>query len=149
MESRKNASCIAMLADSSAGIFFKKITVQLFKYFWVSLTAAVADFSLFILLFEWIGVQYIISNTVAFSAGLVVNYVFSIKFVFRNESSRSVSEFLIFSIIGLVGLAISNASLFVAIEAMGLGGGVSKLFSLCATFFWNFFARKLILFNKK
>ncbi len=34
--------------------------VQIFKYFWVSLLAAIADFTLFMVLFEWVGVWYMV-----------------------------------------------------------------------------------------
>lgn len=143
------SACSGAFTGRTVKLSFVKTVVQIVGYFWVSLAAAIADFSSFILLYEIVGVQYVISNVVAFAVGLGVNYSLAVRFVFRRESAKTLCEFVAFSIIGLFGLAISCATLYVAIGIFGFGGGISKISSICTTFFWNFFIRKLLLFSKK
>ena len=52
-----------------ANLKYYDIVIQIFKYFWVSLLAAIADFTLFMALYEWIGVWYIAANTAGFALG--------------------------------------------------------------------------------
>lgn len=131
-----------------ARIMHNQVVVQIFRYFWVSLLAAIADFSLFIILFELFSVWYIVANTAGFALGVYINYALSTKFVFNGHSRNNLWEFVAFSIIGIIGLLISNMTLYITIDIMGLGGALSKVIAICSAFFWNFFARKLLLFNK-
>lgn len=62
--------------------------VQIFKYFWVSLLAAIADFTLFMVLFEWVGVWYIAANTAGFALGVYINYTLSTIFVSGGSRQR-------------------------------------------------------------
>ena len=93
--------------------------------------------------------RYIAANTAGFALGVYINYTLSTIFVFRGQSTKTWTEFIIFTIIGLVGLAVSNITLYLTIDIMGLGGGISKIIAICSAFFWNFFARKFLLFNGK
>ena len=150
IENNSNSSSDSgKILSKLANLKYYDIVIQIFKYFWVSLLAAIADFTLFMVLFEWIGVWYIAANTAGFALGVYINYTLSTIFVFKGQSTKTWSEFIIFTIIGLVGLAVSNITLYLTIDIMGLGGGISKIIAICSAFFWNFFARKFLLFNGK
>ena len=127
----------------------KRLAREIIKYFIVSLVAAVADTFSFVFLYEYCEIHYLLSNTIAFILGLSLNYILSVKFVFIGEARKTTSEFFVFAIIGVVGLLISHMTLFLSIDIIGLNSLISKLFSLGATFFWNFFVRKILLFNKE
>ena len=156
---KNNTKLIENSSDSSldSGKILSKLAkfkyyntiVQIFKYFWVSLLAAIADFTLFMVLYEWVGVWYMAANTAGFALGVYINYTLSTIFVFKGQSTKTWSEFIIFTIIGLVGLAVSNITLYLTIDMMGMDGGISKIIAICSAFFWNFFARKFLLFNGK
>lgn len=125
-----------------------KTSVQLFKYFFVGGIAYTVDFGSLYILTDIVKVHYLISAAIAFTLGLVTNYSLSIVWVF---SKRTVAdkrlEFIIFSIIGLVGLGLNEVIIWFFTEWIHFHYLISKVFSTVVVFFWNFFARKKILFS--
>ena len=84
--------------------------IQLFRYGFVGGTAFVVDFSVLYLLTEYLNVYYLLSATISFILGILVNYVMSIIWVFKYRNfSKKIYEIAIFIIIGVVfiGLAIA------------------------------------------
>ena len=123
---------------------------QLLRYGFVGGVAFVADYGLLYVLTEFAGVQYLVSAALAFVAGLTVNYLLSNLIVFKAHRLESrLVEFLVFAVIGVIGLALNEAIMYCCSEIIGMHYMVSKLVSTVTVFFWNFFARKLTLFSKK
>jgi len=94
------------------------------------------------------------ANSISFVAGLIVNYVISTFWIFRNSKVESkLVEFLGFAAIGLVGLLMTMGitklfEIWLA-DRTSLYQILAKIVSTAAAFFWNFFARKILLFSKK
>lgn len=122
--------------------------VQLFRYTLVGGLAFVVDFATLFLLTEYAGVHYLLSATVGFLFGLVVNYLISVKWIFRRRrfEQRSV-EFTIYGWIGIVGIGLNLAIMWLLTEQMQLHYLGSKIVSALVVFLWNFFARKRALFT--
>ncbi len=122
--------------------------VQLFRYTIVGGLAFVVDFSTLYLLTEYAGLHYLVSATVGFLIGLVVNYLISVKWIFRQRrfAQRSV-EFTIYGWIGVIGIGLNLAIMWLLTEQMGLHYLGSKVVSAMVVFLWNFFARKRALFT--
>ncbi|WP_455628226.1 GtrA family protein, partial [Parabacteroides chinchillae] len=77
------------------------ILIQLFRYTLVGGTAFIVDIGLLYLLTEYLYIHYIISASLSFIAGLLVNYIISTHWVFDKESSIVTNkslEFLFFSL---------------------------------------------------
>lgn len=126
------------------------VWIQLFRYFFVGGTAFVADFGLLWALTEWSGLHYLLSAALSFTAGLTVNYALSVLWVFRDHTLRSrTAEFAAFVLIGLAGLGMNEAIIWCATGLLGLHYLASKIISTAVVFFWNFVARKYLLFNGK
>jgi len=125
-----------------------KTSVQLFKYFFVGGIAYTVDFGSLFILTDLVKVHYLISAAIAFTLGLITNYSLSILWVFskRTVADRRL-EFIIFSIIGLVGLGLNEVIIWFFTELIHFHYLISKVFSTVVVFFWNFFARKKILFT--
>ena len=120
--------------------------VQIVKYFFVSVVAAVVDFFTFVWMYEFTD-NYIVSNIVAFSLGVTVNYSLSLKFIFKKRRFKKRYEFPVFMLIGIVGLGVSTFVIYITLKLVKLGPEESKLISIAATFFWNFTMRKILLFS--
>ncbi len=96
---------------------------------------------------EYLGMHYLISNIFAFVGGLLTNYLLSLLWVFNNRKIKTKNkEFIIFSIIGIIGLLMSQICLYVFIDLLGMTAVYAKIYATLITFIWNFFARKIILF---
>ena len=125
-----------------------KTSVQLFKYGFVGGIAYCVDFGFLIFLTEVVKIHYLISAAIAFILGLLVNYAISILWVFPKRAlANKRTEFLIFSIIGLVGLGLNEVIIWFFTEFIHYHYLISKIFSTFVVFFWNFIARKKILFS--
>ena len=124
------------------------LLIQIFRYTIVGGLAFVVDFGALYLFIEYGGLHYLVANALAFLLGLTTNYLLSISWVFnrRNLESRS-GEFLIFAIIGLVGLGINEAVMWVMTDHVGTHYMVSKVVSTGVGLVWNFGARKILLFR--
>jgi putative flippase GtrA len=125
-----------------------KTSVQFFKYVFVGGIAYCVDFGSLFLLTEVVKIHYLVSAAVAFILGLVTNYTLSIFWVFSKRTlANKRTEFLIFSIIGLVGLGLNEVIIWLFTESMHFHYLISKIFSTVVVFLWNFTARKKILFS--
>lgn len=123
------------------------VFLQLVRYFFVGTAAFCVDYGLLFLLTEYVGFYHLISATISFCLGLLVNYVISIAWVFTsNKTHDRVKEFIIFSIIGIIGLILNWIIIYVGTDIFQIHYLLSKLCSTIVVFFWNFFARKIILF---
>jgi putative flippase GtrA len=114
----------------------------------VSLLSFAVDFGLLVLLTEAAGLHYLVSAGISFLLGTTVSYVLSVVWVFpsRRFSSRAV-EYALFIAVGAVGLGLNEALLWVLTEPLAIFYMASKLIAAAIIFFWNFGARKLLLFR--
>jgi putative flippase GtrA len=122
--------------------------IQLIRYGFVGGCAYAVDFGALYLLTDHLYIHYLISAAIGFVLGLVTNYILSVVWVFHTRSviDRK-KEFLIFAVIGAVGLGFNEIFIWFFTETAGLHYLVSKLISTVFVFFWNFYARKKVLFS--
>ncbi len=124
------------------------IFIQLFRYTFVGGVAFIADFGSLYLLTDLAGLYYLFSAALAFLIGLIINYVLSILWVFKSRSVKNKSiEFMIFAIIGVVGLGMNEIIIWFSTERINIYYLHSKLISTAIVYFWNFLARKYILYK--
>lgn len=130
--------------------------IQFFRYCFVGGGATVVDWGISTVLFFFVfGQRYAIAaNVLSFVAGLLVNYFLSTFWIFRNSKMQSrMAEFLAFAAIGVVGLLITaGVTKFSEVLLGDLTSAYQILGKIAATaiaFFWNFFARKYLIFQKK
>lgn len=122
--------------------------IQFFRYIFVGGVAFLADGgSLFLI--TTIGVNYLISVIFAFVIGLAVNYGLSKLLVFENSSVNGKIEFLVYGIIGVIGLGFTEIIMYVLTEIAGLYFMVSKVIATIIVLVWNFVAIKITLYRKK
>lgn len=125
------------------------VVIQLFRYGFVGGVAFLVDYGTMILLTEVFGLHYMLSATISFILGLITNYLLSTSWVFnKRKVSNLWAEFLIFAVIGIIGLGLNSLILYLCTERIGIHYTISKIIATIIVFFWNFLARKVILFNK-
>ena len=134
--------------------FFLKETynwfIQLFRYCFVGGLAFLVDYGLLVFFTEVVGLHYLISATISFIAGLVVNYLLSTSWIFRKSKLENKwAEFIIFAIIGVIGLGLNNLLLYLFTDKVNIHYMISKLLTTAIVMIWNFGARKFILFTNK
>ncbi len=139
-------------------------------------TATLVDYSVFWLLDGvllpligsskgWAIASLIIATALGFCVGLVVNWLLSVRFVFLQvkdkEEARSKKSFMIFTIIGVIGLLITEIgvillvtilpefSLFGSVTFLGTTWAkwLSRVVMTCIVLMWNYVGRKIFVFK--
>lgn len=125
-----------------------KLSIQFLRYFVVGGMAFFVDLALLYLLTEFAGLYYLFSASIAFTAGIAINYVLSITWVFDYRSvGNRVHEFAIFTLIGIAGLGLNAALMWLFTELVGLHYLGSKMVAATLIFLFNFGARKALIFS--
>lgn len=121
---------------------------EFIKYFLASGAALAVDVALFHL-FIALGAPVLVAGGVGFCSGLVLIYILSARLVFKSHryENRSV-EFLIFAVIGLLGLCLTEFVLVVTVHVIGLPPLHGKALSAGIVFMFNFFSRRAVLFTE-
>ena len=129
--------------------------IQFFRYLFVGGLATVVDWGLSFILFKFVfGERFAVAaNSLSFIAGLVVNYLISTLWVFKNSKvSNKLVEFIGFAAIGVVGLLITVLITWCfrlwLEDRTSAYQMIAKVVSTAVAFLWNFFARKILLYTK-
>jgi len=123
--------------------------LQFFRYLFVGGGAFVVDFGLLFVFTHFLNLHYLLSATLSFIAGLLVNYFISTSWVFNRKTVKNkYLEFFVFAIIGVIGLGFNDLFMWIFTDRFGIYYLLSKIMTTAIVYFWNFFARKYILFNK-
>lgn len=86
--------------------------------------------------------------TVGFMSGMGVSYAISVRYAFKVRSLRSSVEFASFVMIGLVGLALTQALLWTIVGRLGWPVLAAKALTACIVFSFNYSLRKWLLFTR-
>lgn len=118
------------------------------RYGLVSLAALAVDAGGLAFLVELAQMPLLAANALSFMAGSVVAYLGSILWVFRHRRVESwPQELTIFVSIGIAGLLVNQAGLWVFTEAAGFHYGPAKAGAAAASFAFNYGLRKVVLFR--
>lgn len=133
------------------GLFIEEtenIMVQFFRYIFVGGISFVADAGSLFVIENW-GVNYLLATAIGFCFGVIVNYKLSKKFIFTKEASlkNAKDEFLIYILIGIAGLLITEILMYIMTDNLGLYFMISKILVTVVTLVWNYSARKIILYR--
>ena len=126
---------------------------QFVRYLVTGGLAFVVDFALFALClykFEW---HYLLANLAGLVAGLVLNYVMSIVWVFseckRVLENKKSAEVGIFAVVGIAGVGFNQLLMYLMVGQFGWNEMLSKILAAVLVLMWNFGARKLMLFRER
>lgn len=97
--------------------------------------------------------QIFVSTAAGFIVGLAVNYILSLVFVFRAEdnknSGKSVGAFLIFALVGIIGLGITEGLMHLGVNMLHFHYMLTKIVAAGIVLVWNYLGRKILIFKGK
>lgn len=150
----------------------KQLFWEIFRFLLVGGIATLTDYAVFYLFRNWLLPaktvgnipSLIVATAFGFGVGLLVNWIMSVKFVYRQvrnkEESRSKKSFVIFTVIGLMGLAITELGVLLLVHILPeftLFGvtefllpwneWVAKVVMTCIVLAFNYVGRKLFIFK--
>ena len=127
---------------------------EFFRYAVVGGIAFLADYgTLFLFLTGETPWELFISTAAGFIVGLIVNYVLSLTFVFRRKDNRgsgkSVAAFLIFTVVGVIGLGLTELIMYLGTELLHISYLIVKIAAAAIVLVWNYVGRKVLIFDRK
>lgn len=127
----------------------RKLIEQILKFGVVGFICFFIDYGIMILLTEYVGVDYLVSSGISFTVSVIVNYVLSLKYVFKtsNENNKC-KEFVIFVTLSVIGLGINQVLMWVGVSVLGMFYMISKVLVTGIVMVYNFVTRKLMLEDK-
>lgn len=123
-----------------------EILIQVPRALVASVLSALVDFGVLILLVELCGWSPLPAAVIGYLAGGVLQYVLCSYWVFNNAPSNLAIGFAAFTILSLVGLAITWL-VMAAQQQFQVPYLFAKIAALGLAFTWNFLSRKLLLFR--
>lgn len=137
--------------------------IQFFRFCFVGGAATIVDMAVGVIFRNILPFDFIlnlglftlsldaVSGAFGFIAGLVTNYLISISWVFKRKDINRVKEFIIFAIIGIIGLFINTGVMEILgkiiVKANDILFIAKKVIATLVTMIWNFAGRKLILYR--
>lgn len=151
----------------------RQLFFEIIRFLIVGGTATLTDYLIAYLFYRFFlppsaigqSASVIISTAAGFIAGLTVNWFLSVYFVFKQVSdekkAKSGTSFIIFAVIGAVGLAVTEVGMYFGVKylpeislfgsTLFLGAEIKwwlcKVIMTALTLIWNYVARKLFIFK--
>jgi len=133
----------------------KQLFLEFFRYAVVGGIAFLADMGTMVacqeLLLKTVGGGIYVSVFLGFMVGLAVNYALSLKFVFTQDKDkgkgRSFGAFLVFGVIGVVGLGLTELGMWVGVSLLTCNYIVVKAMVTAIVLAWNYIGRKVTVFR--
>jgi putative flippase GtrA len=150
----------------------KELFWEIFRFLLVGGTATVVDYAITYLFFHFILPTSLVGHFFAttfsvlfgFTCGLLVNWFLSVYFVFRavkdKKEASSKKSFLIFTLIGVIGLGITWLGMLLvkiipAFDFFGVATFLGepwkwwmmKAVMTCVVLVWNYIGRKIFVFK--
>lgn len=151
----------------------KQLLLEVLRFLIVGGIATIVDYFTAYVFLHWIITEslvgkiwaLVVSTAMGFLAGNIVNWFLSITFVFKQvkdkKKSFSNKALLVFTVIGLIGLAITwggillgeavlpSFKLFSSVTFLGeeWKWWLSKVIMTCIVLVWNYLARKILIFK--
>lgn len=141
----------------------KKLFQQMIKFGMVGAFCFVIDYAVTVVLYNFLGIHYLITSTLGFVISVVFNYFLSFRFVFqRKENLNRKLEFVIFVFLSVVGLVLNEILMYVGVEIIYVKWkwiqnmlpqkytvAIVKIFATGVVMVYNFVTRKLFLERKE
>ncbi|MFA5845033.1 MAG: GtrA family protein [Coriobacteriia bacterium] len=124
------------------------IAAQMGRYLLVAVVAAATDTATLWALDRLLGVHYTLAAAAGFIVGLIVNFGLARSLVFGPTRLPVAGEFSAYAVIGVVGLGLTELVLWVTHGLAGMDLLAGKAFALGIVFFWNFFARRQLVYGR-
>ncbi len=123
--------------------------VQVPRALIASVFAAAVDVGGYTVLVKLAGWNPLFAATLTYLLGGVVQYVLCSIWVFPASPQSVAFGFAAFTVLSLVGLGITNATIFALYNLAHLDPVAAKIVALGLAFCWNFLSRKYWLFKAK
>jgi|LakMenEpi03Aug12_release.lakeMendotaPanAssembly.Ray.scaffolds.fasta_scaffold1378966_1 putative flippase GtrA len=114
----------------------------------IGISGATIDYLAFIAMIKWIPLHYLIINSISTSLGVINNFLLNARFNF-SVKDRLFRRFVLFYLVGLVGMAVATGMLYVMVDLMSFSPQISKLMVIFVIVVLQFNLNKRISFARR
>lgn len=126
-----------------------KLIKQMFNFGIVGILCFAIDYGLMVFFTDFCNINYLLSCAMAFIISTIVNYVLSMRFVFKSANDmRKRTEFIFFVAMSSFGLVLTEILMLLFVEKIGIHYMLSKIAVTAMVMVYNFVTRKLV-FEKR
>ena len=143
--------------EQTLGKVRSRLFGQFFRYTIVGGIAAVFDLATFAFLVQWLAVNYLVSTSVSFVAGAVVNFLLCLLFVFRLHGHSWQGALWRKLLSALAALGVNLAVMYLAVDVLAFdqievfgsldGLVLARCVAIGVSFFLNFILTKYYAFR--
>ena len=119
--------------------------LQLIKFAIVGVIAAIVDVGVLVFLKELLNLDVLLASTVSFAVSVTVNYILSMKFVFKGKNENKIREFIVFVLLSIGGLCLNELIIWLGTEFTPVHYLVIKVLAMVIVPIYNFITRKIFL----
>lgn len=116
---------------------------QVLKFLVVGVLVTAIDFLVLTICTEVFGVDYLLSNCLAFSISVIVNYLLSMRYVFKSGRENGKLDFIAFLVMSVLGLGLNSLAMWMCVELFGVRYLYGKIAATIVVTIYNFISRKL------
>ncbi len=124
---------------------------QLLRYGATGMSAVVADYGGFALLYGLLKVPLLVATVTSLLAGFVVSFVLNRIWVFGASKQKAHKkpqlQIALYTLLFVFNTAFTYLFIFYANQRFGVSAYISKLCTICLVMAWNFVAYKKVIFK--
>lgn len=120
------------------------LLIQFIKYCLVGGIATIFDWGTYSITLFLFNINYQICTIAGFILGLIVNFILSKKMVFKEKSKVGKYEFIMYVVIGVIGLLFTTGLMYIFVEKLIFNPLTSRMLTTVLVLIWNFVGRKLL-----
>lgn len=129
------------------GDFFKPETRgQFLRYLLTGFASFIAEYLLFLLLFDKLNVQYIYSNTIVYTVIFIINFLLNRLWSFKSKSDPK-RQLALYLALFLFNLAATNAVMYLLSGMLAMSPRISKILVMGMIVVWNFIIYKKVIYK--
>ena len=106
------------------------------------------DFCVFTILSKYAGVYYLVSNCISVLVGITTSFLLNRAYNFKVKD-KAKQRFVMFLIVGLCGLVLSNLILYIGVDIMRGNEIIVKFMSIVLVVGFQFLLNKFVTFRVK
>jgi len=120
--------------------------MPLIKSVATSLVCFSLDYALLYVLTEFLGLYYLLSAAISFTAANTLNFYLCARWVFPTGLSGG-RQYIAFLVVGAMGLALNTGLMALFTDVFFIHYMISKIIAASLVFFWNYFMRRYAIFK--
>jgi putative flippase GtrA len=120
---------------------------KIIKFLISGFLAAGMEYGVFLILFQLLSLEVLLSNSVSFLCGLIVSFSLNRAWVF-NSRENGKKQFAAYFTLALVNLAISNVLVWAMVHQLYVSAFVAKFLCMGLIATWNYVIFGKLIFRK-